>query len=217
MSFEGIINRAPRSTRAGITAAERHQVLVISALINTGHPEIARRLARCQRDRQRRASGWPWRYGSPGCWACRRTVMRRWWRGFQQWLGDKSDASLAVLPIDGDLLVGTHRLRKGLRDVRDRMARQDERWPGVALAGLVANRVAIVMIKHPGIDRADVWWTMSARWPQIVLVEIDDAQPSSVMLVEDAVTVAVCRRGIQPLRIVVLEQVAVEQPMPAIF
>jgi hypothetical protein len=136
--------------------------------------------------------------------------MRRWWRGFQQWVGNERDVSLAVLPIDGDLLAGTHRLRKGLRDVRDRMARHDERWCYVALAGLVANRVAVVMIKHPGIDRAAVWWSMAGRWPQIVLTNIDDLELSSAMLVEDAATLAVCQRGIQPLRIVVLEQVAAE-------
>ena len=125
--------------------------------------------------------------------------MRRWWRGFQQWLGDEQDASLAVLPINGDLFLNTHRLRKSLRDVRDRMARHDDRWTYVAMAGLVANRVAMVMIKRPGIDRAAVWWSLSSRWPQIVVTDIGNAQPSSAMLAEDAVTLAVYRRGIQPL------------------
>jgi hypothetical protein len=206
-----------------LLSAERHQAAVISILVMIGRHDIAARIARCQQERQhRQPAQYPWRCGSAGCWQCRRTAMYRWWRRFRVWRGDVQDTSLAVLTINGDLIAGTRRLRKGMRDIRDRMTRDDPRWASVAMAGLVGDRVAVTLVKHPGLARADVWWALAGRWPDIVLTEIDNATPSNAMLADDAVSLALCRRGIEPVRIIVLEQVTAShdpwgEPMPMVF
>jgi hypothetical protein len=172
------MNRAPRSTRAMLPGVETHQSQVISALIESGHHEIARRLARCQHERRHRQPGWPWRCRSPGCWACRRTLMRRWWRGFRLWFGD-TDVSLMQIPISGDLISITRRLRKGLRDVRDRTGRHNRRWAGVAMAGLADGDHALIQVKHPGFNRAEVWARFERRWPGIVIGDPGSLEPTS--------------------------------------
>jgi hypothetical protein len=203
--------------------AEQHQSAAIAALIDGGNERLAGQLARCQRDRQSRPAGWPWRCRSSGCWQCRRTVMRRWWRGFQRWLGD-TDVSLAIIPLTGGLITTTRRLRKGLRDVRDRIACHDRRWRSVAMAGLVDGDRALILVQHPAIDRDQVWSIFERRWSEVVLQDVGDIEPSSRMTVEDAVNLARCRRGVEPIRIVILAQMAAtpwptswdDQPMPMI-
>jgi hypothetical protein len=207
-----------------LTKAENHQLAVIAALVATGHNSIAQRLARCQRARRHRQSGWPWRCHSAGCWACRRTTIRRWWRGFQIWLDqDDGDISLALIPINGDLIGFTRRLRKGLRDLRDRSARHDHHWQSVAMAGLVDGDRALILIRHPGIARAEVWARLARRWPEIALCNPEKFEPSYQMAVANAVALARCRRGIEPTRIVVMPQVAATlslsegEPMPMLI
>lgn len=215
------LGRAPRLTRRELTCAEVHQTEVIVALTATGDDAIARRLRRCQDDRQQRQTGWPWRCHSPGCWSCRRAMMRRWWRGFRLWLAD-GDLSLAMIPARGDPGAGIRKLRKGLRDVRDRAARQDRRWAAVGMAGLASDAVATVLVQHCGIDRAEVWARLTRRWPDVVLIDPGDITPGSErMTVEHAAALARRRRGVEPLRIIVPPQrVALsgeyDAPMPLV-
>jgi hypothetical protein len=190
--------------------AEANQSAVIATLIESGDEHVAGRLMRCQRERRCRSNRWPWRCRSAGCWQCRRAMMRRWWRGFQVWLGD-TDVSLMQIPISGDLISITRRLSKALRDVRDRTARQDNRWQSVAMAGLVDGDQALILIEHSGTDRDEVWSILERRWPEVVLQDAGNIQPSSRMTVEDATLMARRRRGIEPIRIVILAQVAAMQ------
>ena len=200
---------------------DAHQVQVISKLIASSDAHIAARLTLCMQERQARRADWPWRCRSAGCWACRRTLTRSWWRGMLAW-PDQPWSSLAVIPLGTDPIASIRRLRKGLRDVRDRAARVDQRWAGVAFAGLLSEGVAMILISHPDFDRTAVWWALSARWPKAVIVDVGDAEPSWRMAGDDAVALARCRRGIEPIRIVVMPQMNVsdqtnDDAMPMAF
>jgi hypothetical protein len=116
------------------------------------------------------------------------------------------------------------RLRKGLRDVRDRAVRHNRRWAGVAMAGLADGDHALILFKHPGFNRAEVWARFEWRWPEIVLSDPGSLEPASTMTVKDA-AVRARRRGIEPIRIVALAQMAAtprpkswdDQPMPILL
>lgn len=137
------------------------------------------------------------------------------------WLRDP-EISLAVIPIDGDLFNATRRLRKGLRDVRDRTARQDYRFAAVTLAGLVEGDQALILIQHPAINRVELWATLERRWPQAMLGDPAGIAPSSTMTVANAAALARRRRGIAPIRIIIASQQAAsidpyDAPMPWLF
>jgi hypothetical protein len=94
--------------------------------------------------------------------------------------------------------------------------------PGVAMAGLADGDRALILIKHDGIDRAEVWAVLERRWPEVGLCDPRDIEPSAAMSAEDAASLARCRRGVDPLRIVILEQAAaslnqLEEAMPFLF
>jgi hypothetical protein len=225
MSSITLAKRAPRSTRAVLADADSHQVQVIARLIASGDTHIAARLMCCLSERQNRGNSWPWRCRSAGCWSCRRTLMRNWWRGMLAW-GPQGQAwtSLAVIPLPIDRIAGIRALRRGLRDVRDRRARLDARWRSVAFTGMLSNHVALLLVSHPDVDRSLVWWTLAARRSDTMLTDIGNAEPSWDTSVNDAATLARCRRGIQPIRIVIPpQQVAAtspkdwDEPMPVCF
>ena len=198
-----MLDRARRLTRQELEAAESHQSEIVAALIASGHHDIAQRLQRCQQERRNRQPGrYPWRCRSAGCWACRRTLMLAWWRGFHEWLGDQ-DVSLMVIPLDGDPVVGVRKLRKGLRDVRDRAAQRDQRWAGVAMGGLATEDAVLVLVQHRGLDRIDMSKIFQRRWPDAVFADTVDNQPSWAMVPKVAAALACLRRGTEPLRIVV--------------
>lgn len=217
------MERAPRSSGVTLTDAERHQSEVISALLASGHLDLAARLARCQYERRHRQPGWPWRCHLAGCWACRCAIMRRWWRGFWQWLGGPH-TSLAAIPLDGgSAIAAAPKLRRGLRDVRDRAARQHCQWRSVAMAGLVTGDRVLLLVKHGGISRATVWSACERRWPDAVLGDVGDAVPSPVMSAENAALAQRCR-GVEPIRIVIpAQRIAAasldhrDEPMPVVF
>lgn len=146
--------------------------------------------------------------------------MRSWWRGIMAW-PEHPWTSLAVIPLSSDPITSIPRLRKGLRDIRDRNARLDHRWAGVTFAGMLSEQVAMVLVNHRDLDQASVWWTLSARWPDAVIVDVGDAQPSWRMTATDAAALARRRRGIEPVRIVVMPQriasMAQHEPMPIAF
>lgn len=218
------LHRSRRSTRSELAVADRHQSDVIAALLASGHPSVADRLARCRHDRQHRRPGhYPWRCRSPGCWACRRMTMRRWWQGFQAWLG-VADTSLLLIPLSGAPLGAVRRLRKGLRDVRDRAAaRRHHGWAAVAMAGLLDGHGgrALVLVRHIGISRVELWSCLERRWPTMAVTDPGDLQPSSAMTMQGAAMLAQRRRGIEPMRIIVLPQIAADAaqgaPMPVML
>ena len=64
------------------------------------------------------------------------------------------------------------RLRRGLRDVRDRMARRSRRWREVCCAGMAGgDGTALVMVSHEGVDRHEVEDVLRRRWPDVALKE----------------------------------------------
>jgi len=217
------VARARRSTCAILLDAERHQSVVINTLVASGDVDLAIRLARCQYERQNRQPGWPWQCRLSGCWACRRATTRRWWRGFRLWLDD-ADTSLAIVPLHGDPIIAIRKLRKGLRDVRDRATRRDRHWQSVAMAGVLSDDHLLLLAQHAGITRAATWSMLERRWPDVALGDVDHTEPSAWLTVKDAAALARRRRGIEPIRVVVAAQGTVtperqwdDQPMPMAF
>jgi hypothetical protein len=216
------LNRAPRSTQSELADAEAHQANVIAMLSASGDHDIAARLVRCQYARRNRGLGWPWRCGSSGCWQCRRTVTRSWWRGFDVWITG-SAISLAIIPVHGDLLHDARRIRKGLRDIRDRKVRVHDGWQAVAFAGLVDERCAMILIQHSGINHHVIWTALARRWPDVLLVDPAQFTPTSRMTVADAAGLARRRRGVEPIRIIVPAITAaasttkIDEPMPILL
>lgn len=215
------LNRTPRSTRSTLIHNETCQSGVIASLAASGYLYLAARLARCQYDRQHRQTGFPWRCRSAGCWACRRTVCRRWWTLFEYWLAGP-EVSLATIPLIGNPIVAVRKLRKALRDVRDRAARDDPRWQQVAFGGMLGGDHMLMLIQHSGISREDVWSMLERRWSDVMITDPDGTVPFS-MDENLAEHLARCRRGIEPIRIVIPRQAGAimedewDQPMPFIF
>ena len=133
---------------------------VIAALRGIGEPDLADRLERCMTARRERrgGDGWPFTCRSAACVWCRRPMIRSWWHGMCQWTAEAT-SSLAIMRCDSSagLPDAVRRLRRGLRDVRDRMARHRKRWRDVCFAGMAGgDHTALVMISHEGIDRREV-------------------------------------------------------------
>lgn len=198
---------------------------MIASLIESGHADIAGRLLCCQHDRLNRQPGcYPWRCRAPGCAACRRTLARRWWQAFDAWI-TRSETSLAIIPVVCDPISAARKLRKSLRDVRDRAARRDCRWRAVAMAGLVDGDRALILLQHPGIDWMRLWTVLERRSPDVVLTNPGSVEPTSALTVEAAAALARRRRGIEPVRIIVLPQVIApavgqdhwDEPMPMLL
>jgi hypothetical protein len=138
-------------------------------------------------------------------------MIRRWWYGLRQWIEhDGSPVVLVRLPLmrrDTGLGATVARLRRALRDVRDRTARLQQRWRTVAMAGMASgNGTALLMIRHPGIARREITGALRRRWPEIDASNVGLVEPSSAMPTDDVVELALARRGVEPLRIVVLPQ-----------
>ena len=149
--------------------ATQKQVIVV--LRSIGEPDLADRLERCmtaRRDR-RGGDGWPFTCRSAACVWCRRPMIRSWWNGMCQWSAEATTWSLAVIPLhlSAGLPDAVRRLRRGLRDVRDRMARHKKRWRDVCCTGMAGgDGRALVMISHEDIDRHEVEAVLRRRWPE---------------------------------------------------
>lgn len=94
----------------------------------------------------------------------------------------------------------------------------------VTIAGLVDGNRTLLLVQHPGISRASLWSVLERRWPNVMLCYPGYIAPSSVMTVQDAAALACRRRGIDPIRIVVMPQVIAitaqadwDEPMPMLF
>jgi hypothetical protein len=63
----------------------------------------------------------------------------------------------------------------------------------------------LAMIRHDGIHRREVVDALRRKWPGLS-VSNPGLTPTSAMSVEDVVELALARRGVEPLRVVVLPQ-----------
>ena len=151
-------------------------------------------------------------------------MIRSWWNGICQWTAEAT-ASLAIIPLHSStgLPDAVRWRRRGLRDVRDRMARRQRRWRDVCCAGMAGgDGTALVLVSHEGIDRREVQDVLCRRWPEVVVKTLEQEQPAVTITAEDAVDLGRCRRGIEPLRIVVMPQhyrqitVPLIEPMPVL-
>jgi hypothetical protein len=187
------------------------QQQVIAALTEVGDLDLADRLERCMtaRHERRGGDGWPRICRSAACVWCRRAMIRSWWIGMSRWSAEAATSSLAIMRIDSSVGFpdAVKRLRRGLRDVRDRVARRRKRWRDVCCTGMAGgDHTALVMITHEGIDRREVQDVLRRRWPDVVVKSLDQEQPTVAMLAGDAADLGWHRRGVEPLRIVIMPQ-----------
>jgi hypothetical protein len=69
----------------------------------------------------------------------------------------------------------------------------------------------LVMIRHPGIPRCEVADVLCRRWPDAAAADVGSVSPSWRMRITDAIELARARRGVEPLRIIILAQQAHRQ------
>jgi hypothetical protein len=186
------------------------QQQIIVALRGIDETDLADRLERCMTARRERCGddGWPFTCRSAACVWCRPPMIRSWWHGMRQWTAEAT-SSLAFIPVNSSVGFpdAVRRLRRGLRDVRDRVARRGNRWRDVCFAGMAdGDGTALVMITHEGIDRRELQDVLHRRWPNAVVKSLVQEEPAVTMSSGDTADLGQCRRGVEPLRIVVMPQ-----------
>ena len=62
------------------------------------------------------------------------------------------------------------------------------------------------MISHEGVDRRELQDRLRQRWPEMVLKDLGGEEPVWEMTAEDAADLGARRRGVEPLRIVIMPQ-----------
>jgi hypothetical protein len=136
-------------------------------------------------------------------------MIRSWWAGMCQWSGAATTSSLAIirLHLSAGLPDAVRRLRRGLRDVRDRTARCRNLWRDVSFVGMAGgDGTALVLITHEGVDRHEVEDVLHPRWPDAIVKSLEREEPIVAMSPTDAASLGRCRRGVEPLRVVVMPQ-----------
>jgi hypothetical protein len=153
-------------------------------------------------------------------------MIRGWWHGMCQWSAEAATWGLAIVRIDSSagLSDAVRRLRRELRDARDRVARRRNRWRDVCCAGMAGgDGTALVLVSHDGVDRREVLDVLRRRWPDVVVKTLEQEQPAVAMLPGDATNLGRCRRGVEPLRLVILPQhdgqitTPAVEPMPVVL
>jgi hypothetical protein len=77
----------------------------------------------------------------------------------------------------------------------------------VGFAGLVGgDGTALVLVSNQGVDRREVLNVLRRRWPVVLMKNLEQEAPTWVMEPDDAADLARCRRGVEPLRMVILPQ-----------
>jgi hypothetical protein len=209
MAVHHINTRMTTEREMEISYAKQQQV--ISLLNKIGHHDLAARLERCTTARQQRhyGDGWPYSCRSSACLWCRRAMVRGWWAGIRYWSEAAATLSLAIISIrsSAGLSDAAKRLRRGLRDVRDRTAQGFRRWRTVSFVGLIGgDHRALLLISHEGVDRHELQDVLSRRWPEMVLKDLAQEEPMWKMTPDDAAELGSRRRGFEPLRIMVMPQ-----------
>jgi hypothetical protein len=205
------------------------QLEVIAALYKIGDPDLAARLERCMNARRERHYGWPYSCRSSACVWCRRAMIRGWWFGMREW-ASATTSSHAIIPVPSPagLFDAVRWLRRGLRDVRDRTARRRRQWRTVSFAGLMGgDHKALAMISHEEIDRREVAGMLGRRWIDVVVKDLAQEEPTWEMTADDAADLGLRRKGVEPLRIVVMPQkitrvtvapaLVIVEPMPVVL
>jgi hypothetical protein len=129
--------------------------------------------------------------------------------GMRYWSEAAVMSSLAIIPVRSplDLQDAVKRLRRGLRDVRDKAARRLRRWRTVSLAGMIGgDRRVLILVAHEGIERREVQDVLCRRWPSVMLMDLAQEEPAWEMTPNDSAYLGMHRRGIEPLRIMVMPQ-----------
>jgi hypothetical protein len=65
---------------------------------------------------------------------------------------------------------------------------------------------ALVLISHEGVDRRDILDVLRRRWPDIVLKNLEHEEPMWEMTPDEAAGLGTRRRGVEPMRILVMPQ-----------
>jgi hypothetical protein len=130
------------------------------------------------------------------------------------------------------LRAAVRRLRRALRDIRDRMARWDDRWYAVAVAGIAqGGGKAMLLVRHPSIGKTEIAEVLQRRWADVLVKDAAEVSLVWDLGIDDAVELARAKRGVEPLRIVVMGQgrgacsdplmvtagAGTEEPMPALY
>jgi hypothetical protein len=122
-----------------------------------------------------------------------------------QWSVAATMSSLAIVRIDSSagLPDAVRRLRRGLRDVWDRMARCRWQWRDVRFADMAGgDHTALVLVPHQDIERREVQDVLRRRWPDVVVKSLEQEEPTVAMSPDDAAALGRRCRGVEPLRIV---------------
>jgi hypothetical protein len=184
---------------------------VIATIYGIGDSDLADRLQRCMTARLKRhyGDGWPYSCRSAACYWCRRAKVRGWWEDMRYWSETATRSSLAIISIrsSAGLQNAARRLRRGLRDVRDRTARRFRRWRTVSFAGMIGgDHRALMLISREGVGRDEVGDLLGRRWPSVILKDLAQEEPAWAMTPEDAADLGTHRRGVEPMRIMVMPQ-----------
>jgi hypothetical protein len=81
---------------------------------------------------------------------------------------------------------------------------------------------ALVMVTHEGVDRHEIEDVLRRRWPDAVVKSLEQEEPTVAMTAEDAADLGQCRRGIEPMRVVIMPQdyrqiaAPAVEPMPVV-
>jgi hypothetical protein len=90
---------------------------------------------------------------------------------------------------------------------------------------------AILLVRHTGIGQAEIVEVLRMHWPDAQVTDITTVFPVWNLGIDDAVELARAKRGVEPLRIVVMSQgcdanfdllmvtarSGTMEPMPAVF
>ena len=63
-----------------------------------------------------------------------------------------------------------------------------------------------MLISHEGVDRRELLDVLRRRWPDVVLKDLEQEEPMWEMTPDDAADLGTRRRGVEPLRIMVMPQ-----------
>ena len=149
-------------------------------------------------------------------------MIRGLWEGMRFWTETAATLSLAIITLrsPAGLPDAVQSLRRGLRDVRDRTARRFRRWRTVSFSGMIgSDHRALVLVSHEGVDRHDVLDVLCRRWPSVMLKDLEHENPIWEMTPADAADLGTRRRGVEPLRVLVMSQKSSRvtvAPMPVI-
>lgn len=188
----------------------------VAALRSMHADSIADRIERCAAARCHRVAGQrPWTCRGPGCPWCCRSLLAHWQTTLFDWLGFDTETSTIVVDLSADhrdLRVVVRAFRRALRDLRDRAGRRWRTWRTLRAAGIlvpaVVGRRVVLRVHHKGLTRPEVETLFKCRWPSATISTSPAAPYTSTVSMSDAdrMSLALLRRGLEPLRIVLSAQ-----------